>query len=139
MNAINPFDPFGQRVQKDAPQGGAADADFKAWEENERNADAQLIEDLQNALAQAGQADGVMFAPAASAPAPSASAPGVPVTAAPAAVTPVPGVSAAAEPVSGVSAPAAPVAAASVAAAQQSAPPSVPPGQQTCSRRSRRT
>ena len=105
MNAINPFDPFGQRVQKDAPQGDAADADFKAWEENERNADAQLIEDLQNALAQAGQADGVMFAPAASAPAPSASAPGVP-------------------------APAAPVAAASVAAAQQPAPSSAPPVQQ---------
>ena len=130
MNAINPFDPFGQRVQKDAPQGDAADADFKAWEENERNADAQLIEDLQNALAQAqaGQADGVVSAPA---PAPSAaSAPGVPAPAAPAPVAPEPGVSAAAEPVPGVSASAAPVAAAPVAAAQQPAPSSAPPVQQ---------
>lgn len=125
MNAINPFDPFGQRVQKDAPQGGAADADFKAWEENERNADAQLIEDLQNALAQAGQADGVMFAPAGSAPAPSAPAPGVPAAAAPAAVAPVPGASAAA-----ASAPASAAPAAPVAASQQPAPSAAPPVQQ---------
>ena len=124
MNAINPFDPFGQRVQKDAPQGTAADADFKAWEENERNADAQLIEDLQNALAQAGQADGVMFAPAASAPAPSAPAPGVPVAAAPAAVAPVPGASAAA-----ASAPASAAPAAPAASAQQPAPSAAPPVQ----------
>ena len=130
MNAINPFDPFGQRVQKDAPQGDAADADFKAWEENERNVDAQLIEDLQNALAQAGQADGVVSAPAASAPAPSASAPGVPVTAAPAAVASVPGASAAAASAPASAAPVAPVAAASVAAAQQPAPSSAPPVQQ---------
>ena len=133
MNAINPFDPFGQRVQKDEPQGDAADAGFKAWEENERNADAQLIEDLQNALAQAGQADGVVSAPA---PAPSAaSAPGVPASVAPesvapASVAPEPGASAAAASAPASAAPAAPVAAASVAAAQQSAPPSVPPGQQ---------
>lgn len=137
MNAINPFDPFGQRVQKDAPQGGAADADFKAWEENERNADAQLIEDLQNALAQAGQVDGVMFAPAASAPAPSAPAPGapapgVPVAAAPAAVAPVPGASAAAAsaPAPAAPAPAAPAAAAPVAASQQPALSAAPPVQQ---------
>lgn len=128
MNAINPFDPFGQRVQKDAPQGDAADAGFKAWEENERNADAQLIEDLQNALAQAGQADGVVSAPA---PAPfAASAPGVPAPAAPAAVAPVPGASAAAASAPASAAPAAPVAAASVAAAQQPAPSSAPPVQQ---------
>ena len=127
MNAINPFDPFGQRVQKDAPQGDAADADFKAWEENERNADAQLIEDLQNALAQAGQADGAVSAPVSGVP---ASVPGASAPAAPAAVAPEPGVSAAAEPVPGVSAPAAPVAAASVTAAQQPAPSSAPPVQQ---------
>ena len=123
MNAINPFDPFGQRVQKDAPQGDAADAGFKAWEENERNADAQLIEDLQNALAQAGQADGVASAPA---PAPSAAS----VTAAPAAVASVPGAFAAAASAPASAAPAAPAAAAPVAAAQQPASSAAPPVQQ---------